>query len=138
MDQQELIDRLNAHAPKFIGMLGGRVVAADAENATCTFEYNIGTDYCHSGDVVQGGFITSMLDTAMTHAAFAANPEIVNLSSLEIKTNYLEATRAGRLRIVGKVIRGGYKLAFMEGQVFDQDGTLTATASTVAKLIRKK
>ncbi len=135
---QDLVELFNAHAAKFLGLLGGRIVAVDPETASCTLEYNISTDYCHSGDIVQGGFITSMLDSAMTHAAFAGDREIVNLSSLEIKTNYLEATRAGRLTVVGKVIRGGYKLAFMEGQVFDEDGVLTATASTVAKLIRKK
>ena len=69
MEEQEHIDRFNALAPKFIGLLGGRVIAADSSSATCTFEYNIGTDYCHSGNVVQGGFVTAMLDAAMTHAA---------------------------------------------------------------------
>ena len=31
MTEQELLDRLNADAPPFIGMLGGKVVAADPE-----------------------------------------------------------------------------------------------------------
>jgi uncharacterized protein (TIGR00369 family) len=88
--------------------------------------------------VVQGGFITAMLDAAMTHAVFAAEDGVVNLSSLEIKTNYLEATRAGLLRAEGVVIKSGYKLAFLEGRLYDAQGVLTATSSTVAKLIRAK
>jgi uncharacterized protein (TIGR00369 family) len=74
----------------------------------------------------------------MTHAAFAAEDGVANLSSLEIKTNYLEATRAGRLRAEGMVIKSGYKLAFLEGRLYDEHGVLTATSSTVAKLVRTK
>jgi uncharacterized protein (TIGR00369 family) len=101
-------------------------------------EFDISRDFCHSGDVVQGGFITAMLDAAMTHAVFAAGDGVVNLSSLEIKTNYLETTRAGLLRAEGVVIKSGYKLAFLEGRLYDAQGVLTATSSTVAKLIRAK
>ena len=137
MQKQEIIDRLNSHAPKFLGMMGGHIVAINAGERSCTFEFNISHDYCHSVDVVQGGFVTAMLDAAMTHAAFAIDPGVVNVSSLEIKTNYLEPTRAGRLRAVGFILKSGYKLAFMEGRLYDEQGQLTATTSTVAKLVRK-
>ena len=36
-----------------------------------TFESEIGPEFCHSVDVVQGGFVTAMLDITMTHVAFA-------------------------------------------------------------------
>ncbi len=137
MSAQQLLDRLNAHAPKFLHMLGGHLVAADPQAKSCAFEFNISTDFCHSVDIVQGGFVTAMLDAAMTHAAFATDTSVVNVSSLEIKTNYLEPTRAGRLRAEGLIIRAGHKLAFMEGRLYNDQEVLTATASTVAKLIRK-
>lgn len=137
MNQQAIVDRLNAHTPGFIAMLGGKIVAADPIGKSCTIEFDISTDFCHSVDVVQGGFVTAMLDAAMTHAAFATNHDLVNVSSLEIKTNYLEPTRAGRLSALGRIIKSGYKLAFMEGQLYNAQGVLTATASTVAKLARK-
>lgn len=137
MKEQDIIDRLNSHAPRFLGLLGGRIAAINAGEKSCTFEFDISTDYCHSVDVVQGGFVTAMLDAAMTHAVFACEPGVVNVSSLEIKTNYLEPTRAGRVRAVGFILKSGYKLAFMEGRLFDEHGHLTATTSTVAKLVRK-
>jgi uncharacterized protein (TIGR00369 family) len=91
-------------------------------------------------DVVQGGFVTAMLDAAMSHAVFAMQDDdsLVNLSSLEIKTSYLETTRAGLLRAEGTIIKAGYKLAFLEGRLIDAQGVLTATSSSVAKLIRAK
>ncbi|GIR69646.1 MAG: hypothetical protein CM15mP74_08970 [Halieaceae bacterium] len=32
------------------------------------FTFTVPLEYCHSGDVVQGGFVTAMLDAAMSHA----------------------------------------------------------------------
>jgi uncharacterized protein (TIGR00369 family) len=138
VNEQQWLERYRAHAPKFLDMLGARFTATDPAAHTCTMEFDISHDFCHSVDVVQGGFVTAMLDAAMTHAAFTLGEDVVNLSSLEIKTTYLEATRAGRLRVEGHVLKGGYKIAFMEGRVYNAEGLLTATGNTVAKIIRGK
>lgn len=135
-DTRALIDQLNAHAPGFIELLGGRIVEIDTTQPSCTFEFEISTDFCHSIDVVQGGFVTAMLDAAMSHAVFCAFENIANVSSLEIKTSYLEPTRAGILRAVGSVIKSSYKTAFLEGRLYNAEGLLTATTSSVAKLVR--
>lgn len=135
-DIQDRIEQLNAFAPGFLTMLGGKVVAIDPEVPSCTFEFDVSTDFCHSVDVVQGGFVTAMLDAAMSHAVFATLDSIANVSSLEIKTSYLAPTRAGYQRVVGKVVRNSYKTAFLEGHCYNAEGLLTATASSVAKLVR--
>jgi uncharacterized protein (TIGR00369 family) len=132
---QDTIERLNSAKLEFIKMLGGSVTAVDTAKQHCTMEFNVSTDFCHSIDVVQGGFITAMLDAAMSHCVFAIG-ECKNVSSLEIKTSYLAPTRAGRLRAEGSITKAGYKIAFLEGRLYDDDGILTATASSVAKLIR--
>ena len=136
MDVKDRINALNARRPAFIELLGGKIVAIDPAGKSCTFEFDISTQFCHSVDVVQGGFITTMLDAAMSHAVFVAFKDINNVSSLEIKTSYLEPTRAGRLRAVGQVIKSSYKTAFLEGRLYNDEGTLTATTSSVAKLGR--
>jgi uncharacterized protein (TIGR00369 family) len=135
-EKHDLINGLNEHAPHFIRMLGGCIVDIDLEVISCTFEFNISKDFCHSIDIVQGGFITAMLDAAMSHAIFAHDQSINAVSSLEIKTTYLEPTRAGVLTVEGRVIKASYKTAFFEGRILSADGLLTATASSVAKLAR--
>ncbi len=135
-NKDKIIAESNRNGPKFITLLGGKVVDIDAEKCACTFEFDIGKDYCHSIDIVQGGFVTAMLDAAMSHALFLQDPDIVGLSSLEIKTTYLEPTRAGKLRVEGWAIKQGYKIVFMEGHVYNEDNVLTATASTVSKISR--
>ena len=138
MDENTLINALNARRPSFITLLGGTIVAADAAAQSCTFQFDISTDFCHSINVVQGGFITAMLDAAMSHAVFCSSEGITGVSSLEIKTSYLAPSLAGRLRAVGSVLKSSYKTAFLEGHLYNQEGTLTATASSVAKLVREK
>ncbi len=136
MKSKEIIEQINARGPKFIGMLGGQLVDFDTDKTACTFEFNISKDFCHSIDIVQGGFVTAMLDAAMSHAVFICDQEIMNVSSLEIKTSYLAPTRAGKLRVEGWVIKQSYKTAFMESHLYDENNELTATASSVAKLVR--
>lgn len=135
-NKEHIIEQINDHGPKLIGMLGGQLIDFDTDKTACTFEFNISKDFCHSIDIVQGGFVTAMLDAAMSHAVIICNPEIVGVSSLEIKTSYLAATRAGKLRAEGWVIKQSYKMAFMESHLYNEDNELTATASTVAKLLR--
>ena len=135
-NKEKNIEKINNHAPKFIGMLGGQLIDFDNDKKACTFEFNIIKDFCHSVDIVQGGFVTAMLDAAMSHAIFICDHEIMNVSSLEIKTSYLAPTRAGKLRVEGWVIKQSYKTAFMESHLYNEDNELTATASSVAKLLR--
>ena len=138
MNEQVDIDRLNQNAPGFITMLGGKVIAIDRDARSCTLDFQVSRDFCHSVDIVQGGFVTAMLDAAMSHAIFAIEENIVNVSSLEIATRYLEPTRAGHLRAVGKISKASYKTAFLDGALYDENGLLTATSHSVAKLIRGK
>lgn len=136
MDDSSTIDALNARRPAFIDLLGGSIVAVDSAAQSCTFEFNVSTQFCHSIDVVQGGFITTMLDAAMSHAVFVSLEGVSTVSSLEIKTSYLEPTRAGRLTAVGQLLKNGYKTAFLEGRLYNEDGLLTAMTSSVAKIGR--
>lgn len=140
MTDQQTLDALNAHQPGFIAMLGGKVIDLDPEAQSLTFEFNVSTDFCHSGNIVQGGFTTAMLDAAMSHAVFAmlGRENIVNVSSLEIKTSYIAPTLAGKHRAVGKIVKSTYKTAFLEAALYNPEGELTATASSVAKLVRAK
>ncbi|MFT6756452.1 MAG: hypothetical protein ACJA0M_000327 [Chitinophagales bacterium] len=137
MNVEQAIVMLNDQQLPFLKMLGGRVVNLDPDQQTCSMEFDVSTDFCHSVNVVQGGFVTAMLDAVMSHAIFGLDDSIVNVSSLEIKTSFLEPTRAGKIIATGKIIKAGYKIGFMEGQLYNVDGELTATASSVGKLIRK-
>ena len=138
MSKQERIDTINANAPAFLGILGGSVVDYDLEPQSCTMKFNVSRDFCHSVDIIQGGFLTVMLDAAMSHAVFAAYDDVTTVSSLDVNTSYLAPTRAGQITAVGKIVKAHYKTVFLESQVFNEQGELTAIASSVAKMGRGK
>ncbi|MFT4874100.1 PaaI family thioesterase [Congregibacter sp.] len=131
------LERLNANLPVFMKLFDGKVAEFDAEDGTATLTFTVGENFCHSGDIVQGGFVTALLDAAMSHAVFAYDDSVGNLSSLEISTRYLEATRAGFLTAVGRIVRLSHKTAFLDGQLFNAEGNLLATTQSVAKIYRK-
>ena len=137
MTEADTLELLNSRVPPFFKVLGGKIVEIDEKSQSATLHFDISTDLCHSVDVVQGGFITAMLDAAMSHAVFAADREIRTLSSLEISTRYLDVARAGFLVAVGRITRASYKTAFLEGELRDGEGKLLATTQSVAKLGRK-
>ena len=129
-----LVTHLERFREPFLDDLGCTIQRADAEQGVCEMTFDIGQRYCHSGDVVQGGFVSAMLDAACSHAAFVANKDVVGVSTLEFKTTFLEASRRGLLTAVGRVDKLGRNIAFMSGELRNSDGTLTATMTATAKL----
>ena len=138
MTDEEIIDMLNAQPPVFLKLLGGEVSALDRNAACCTMSFDVNTDFCHSVDMVQGGFVTCMLDATMSHTAIALVENVVNVATLEIKVSFLEPSRAGRFRATGKLVKIGRSTCFMSGELHNEAGELTATATTTAKLIRAR
>jgi len=138
VDTDKLIARLNAHAPPALKTLGGSIVSYDDSTQTMVMNFHASEAFCHSGDIVQGGFVTGMLDATMSHAVFAAVNKPIVLPTLEIKVSFLEIARMGDLVASGTVVRLGKSVAFLEGQLKDPQGKLLATASSTARILHKK
>jgi len=136
--ERMIVDMLNKHAPACVKTLGGRVLSFDADSKTLRMKFEAIAEFCHSGDIVQGGFITGMLDSAMAHAVFGVEKGWVILPTLEIKVSFLEAAHPGSLTAVARVIRLGKSVAFMEAELHDDDGHLLATATSTTRVIRKQ
>ena len=136
-DSSTRIEQLNAMAPDFIKLLGGSIIELNMDSQQAIFSFNVPLEYCHSGDVVQGGFVTAMLDAAMSHALFGTDDTIAGVASLDIATQFVGVCRGQQtLRTTGRVKRATYKTALLEADIHDDCGTLIATAQSVAKLSR--
>lgn len=97
-------------------------------------EYHAGQHMCHSGGVVQGGFVTGWIDAAMAHAAIAmAGPDVVPMT-LELKVSFFAPTRPGAVFAEAWVERRGRQTCFFEGRLVDGDGKVLAKASSTLML----
>ncbi len=97
-------------------------------------EYRARPNMCHSGGVVQGGFVTGWIDAAMAHAAIARNGADVTPMTLELKVSFFAPVRPGLVIAEGWAVRNGRKTAFYEGHLLDADGNVLAKASTTMML----
>lgn len=97
-------------------------------------EYMARADMCHSGGVVQGGFVTGWIDAAMAHAAIAKNGAGVTPMTLELKVSFFAPVRPGLVIAEGWAVRNGRKTAFYEGHLLDEAGNVLAKASTTMML----
>ena len=132
------IEQLNAMAPDFIKLLGGCIIELDMDSQRVVFTFTVPLEFCHSGDVVQGGFVTAMLDAAMSHALFGTDDTISGVASLDIATQFIGVCRGQQpLQVTGRVKKATFKTAFLEADIEDEAGTLVSTAQSVAKLSRQ-
>lgn len=138
MNMKDKIAEMNKHRPQFLDLVNGELIDFDEEAMTGVLEFDVGLDLCHSGNVIQGGFVTLMLDTTMAHSAMALRDDVINVATLEIKVTFLEPSNAGHLRCVAKMRKMGRSTSFMEAELYNGDGLLTATASSTAKLVRAR
>jgi uncharacterized protein (TIGR00369 family) len=81
---------------------------------------------------VHGGYVCTLLDSALGCAVHTTLPAGVAYTSIEIKVNYLRPVSAasGELRVEGRVTKPGRRVAFAEGEVRDAGGRVLATAQS--------
>ena len=110
-----------------------RIVEMNPEGRS-RLEYIAKPGMCHSGGVVQGGFVTGWIDAAMAHAVIAAMGDGITPMSLEIKVSFFAPVRPGLVVAEGWIERRGRKTAFVEGRLLDEAGNVLAKGTSTATL----
>jgi len=121
--------------PCSVTLGGGEIAELDLANSRVTMDFESTEAHCHSGFVVQGGFVAGMLDSAMSMAVIAHTDFELAPASLELKVSYLKTTTKGTNRAIGWVVQAGKTIAFVEGELRNADGDLLARASSSARLV---
>ena len=117
-------------------MGGFHVTAWDPAKRELAAAFTVRREYCHTnGTIAQGGFITAWLDAAMAHAVLHEADMTTTVASLEIKVSFLERVGPGEGKVLGRVIRRGKRVAFMEGDLYNADGRLAAQATSTGMLV---
>jgi len=135
---EEFIDLLNRHTQPCNVTLGADLVEVDRDAGTAAMTFVATRDFCHTNEsIVQGGFLSGMVDTVMTHALFAHAGLDIVVPTLEMKVSFLAPGAPGTIRGEGEVVRRGKSIAFLEGSLFNGENTLLVRASATARIIPK-
>jgi uncharacterized protein (TIGR00369 family) len=81
--------------------------------------------------MIHGGFVCTLLDSALGCAVQTQLPAGVGYTSIDITISYLRAVHAGRgeVRAIGRVTKPGRRVAFGEAKLVDEAGKTLATAT---------
>jgi len=79
-----------------------------------------------SGQVIHGGMVTTILDTAMGGAAWSVLTEDEVFLTADLRVEFYRATRPGPLTAKGLVIKRTSRLVFCSAELFDAEDRLLA------------
>jgi len=110
------------------------VLYIDTQKGIAAARYIANESMCHSGGIVQGGFITGWIDAVMALACMSKCGADVLVLTLEIKVNFLNSATIGKNISTAKVIKNTKSIAFIEGKLENVEGKLIANGTCTAKL----
>lgn len=137
MTNEEFVDLLNRHPQPCATTLGQTLITVDQEVGRALSTFVAKPEFCHSKIIVQGGFLTGMVDTVMTQALFAIMGLDFVVPTLELKVSFLAPANPGILRGEGEVLRHGKHTAFLEGTLFNEGGAKLVRASATVRIFPK-
>jgi uncharacterized protein (TIGR00369 family) len=113
-------------APPFSSTTGIR--PTEIARGRVVFEGTPSEQFYNPMSTVHGGWIATLLDTAMACAIQSTLSVGQTYTTLELKTNFVRPifVSTGTLRCEGVVLSFGGRIASAEGKVFDKEGNLVA------------
>jgi uncharacterized protein (TIGR00369 family) len=101
------------------------------ESGHVIFEATPSSRFYNPIGIVHGGWIATLLDSAMGCAVHSILPAGQTFVTLEMKTVFVKAVveRTGKLRCEGSLLHAGGRTASSEGKIYDASGSLVAHGS---------
>jgi uncharacterized protein (TIGR00369 family) len=112
--------------------LGMRLAALSQDEQWVRMEFDVPQMFANPTGAVQGGFISAMMDEAMSTAVIIASNVTMTAPTLEMKTSYLKRLMPGPASVTARILKLGKSAAFMEADCFDGEGALVARATATA------
>lgn len=123
--RREIIEQFIPNSPHAIQLgIGLSSIGTDEAVLEMPFKPELAT----IGEVVHGGAIGALIDTAAMAAAWASDevPESVGGSTVALSVNFASAADGVDLRARSRVAKRGGRLSFCEITVTDPEGTVVA------------
>jgi uncharacterized protein (TIGR00369 family) len=121
--------------PPCAKLLGWHLLDARPKEGWIRIGFDGRKDFCNPAGFVQGGILSAMLDDTMGPAVLVMTEGKLFTSTISMTVNFLAPAKPGKLVGEATVTQLGKTVAFVEGRLMAEDGTLLATASTSARLV---
>src|SRR5882724_1236073 len=127
------LDRLEA--PPSSKLLGWHLLDARPEQGWIRIGFDGRREFCNPAGFIQGGILGAMLDDTMGPAVFVMTEGRLYTATITMTVNFLAPAKVGRIVGEADVTQLGKTIAFVEGRLTAEDGTLLATATSTIRLV---
>ena len=137
MEDSKILQSFQSDSAPCTDTLGAKVIRFSSEPPEIEMEFEAIYDFTHSdGQVVQGGFVTGMLDAPMAHLLMGLFDFKIIPMTLDLNVSFLAPTRQGKLNCIAEVLQLGKSTAFMTSKLYQQDKLVASATSTVRLVSR--
>ena len=138
MDDSQILQSFQSNEAPCMETLGAKVLRFSSSPPEIEMEFEGKYEFTHSdGKVIQGGFVTGMLDAPMAHLLMGLFEFKVIPMTLDLNVSFLAPSRQGKLRAIAEVLQLGKSTAFMTSKLY-QEETLVATSTSTVRLVTLK
>ena len=155
MDDTERMALMNSLLPPCVRTMNGEISSWHSDSDAVSMDYRAPPEFCHSEIIIQGGFVTGMIDACMAQCCFRRHKDdgLIAIPTLEIKVSFISPGNVGTLRATAWGTHFGKSTAFLQGELHQlhedhsgrdcteggsSAGRLVATASSTVKLVYDK
>jgi uncharacterized protein (TIGR00369 family) len=120
--------------PAAAATLGWKLVSVNPEDGTIEVVFDASEAFLNPAGFIQGGFLAAMLDDTMGPALVAGLNPGDFAPTTDLHVQFLRPVLLGRLVGRGRVVRRGRDVAFLAGELVDNDGALVAVATATVQI----
>lgn len=114
--------------------LGWELVSISPEDGTIEVAFTASEAFLNPAGFIQGGFLAAMLDDTLGPALVAGLNPGDFAPTTDLHVQFLRPARPGRLLGRGRVVRRGRDVAFLAGELAEEDGAVVAVATATAQI----
>jgi uncharacterized protein (TIGR00369 family) len=126
----------SAPGPAYLAVLGCEIsFCRDGKSAIV---WRPSADLTNTAGVVQGGFVSAVLDLTSAVAAATAHDQTADSASVRVAVEFFRPARAGHeYRVEGVVVNKSKRWITCDATVIDADGKMLARVQHLIALIQK-
>ncbi|MEE8434196.1 MAG: PaaI family thioesterase, partial [bacterium] len=110
----------------------------DLEPGYARLELPFRKEFTHSGGIVQGDIITTLADSCIAHATYAAlHGNNSNFTTIELKVNFIRPAQGNLFIAEAHLLHLGRRIAVGEAEIRNDDGKLVAKCSSSLMIMER-
>jgi uncharacterized protein (TIGR00369 family) len=133
MTYLEKIQSLGRQANPFFCLTGIDIVSAEPGKAVLTMP--VRPDMHNGVGWLQGGMLVAIADEAMALALYPLLEKNEGIATIAESTSFIKGIRKGTILAEARVIKKGRRVAFLEAEVWEDDGEKTVLSRTTASFV---